>query len=114
MLYSKPRDGQQLQISYLKIRDIFNTVNLGKSTKFLIVNKILYKKATNNSLVLCIPELLGKQIIFDCHNRMGFLYLKHQMYALLKPLIYHPNLEDMINAIVSKCHICTIATPKKV
>ena len=61
---SKPSEIQQLQTSDLKIRDIFEQARLGKTNGFLIVDKILYKKTPNNSLVLCVPELLGKQIIF--------------------------------------------------
>ena len=51
---------------------------------------------------------------FVCHNCTGFHFSKHQMYPLLKPLIYHPDLEDMIMKIVNKCLICTIAAPKRV
>ena len=111
---SKPSEIQQLQISDLKIRNIFEQTNLGKTNSFLILNKILYKKLKNDSLVLCVPELLGKQIIFDSHTRKGFHFQTHQLTALLKPLIYHPDLNDMIKKIVKKCLICTIAAPKRV
>jgi hypothetical protein len=45
---------------------------------------------------------------------MGFHFTKHQLCALLKPLIYHPNLENMINQVVKTCLICTITAPKRV
>ena len=44
----------------------------------------------------------------------GSIFRKHQLFPLLKPLIYHPDLEDMIMKIVNKCLICTIAAPKRV
>ncbi len=80
----------------------------------MIIKKILYKKAPNDSSILCVPELLGKQVIFDCHNRIGFHFKTHQLCALLKPLIYHPDLDNMINKIVKTCLLCKITAPKRI
>ena len=45
---SKPSDILQLQISDLKIRDIYDQVEHGKTSE--------------NAMILVVPELLGKQI----------------------------------------------------
>ena len=56
----KPSDILQLQISDLKIRDIYDQVEQGKTSKFLLINKILYKKTPDNAMILVVPELLGE------------------------------------------------------
>jgi len=78
------------------------------------INKILYKKMDEDSIVLVVPELLAKQVIFQCHNNLGFHFIENQLKCLLSPLIYHPHLEAMISKIVKKCLICTILAPKSV
>ena len=64
---SKPGEILQLQLSDLRICKIFDLVEQGKTKQFVFMNNILYKK-TGDSLVLVLPELLGNQIIFQCHN----------------------------------------------
>ena len=93
----------KLQISDLQILNIFDLVNTGKTNQFVLISRILYKKFDDKTLILVVPELLGKQIIFQCHNNLGFHFSKNQPYALLKPLIYHPNLKNMIAKIVNEC-----------
>ena len=110
---SKPGEILKLQLSHLRIHKIFDLVDRGKTKQFVLMNKILYKK-TGDSLVLVVPELLGNQIIFQCHNRLGFHFSRNQMNSLLKSLIYHPQLRDMISRVVKNCLICTISAPKRV
>ena len=95
---SKPGDILKLQISDLQIRNIFDLVNTGKTNQFVLISRILYKKIDDKTMILVVPELLGKQIIFQCHNKLGFHFSKNQLNALLKPLIYHLNLKNIVTA----------------
>ena len=45
---------------------------------------------------------------------MGFHLSIDQMKALLKPLIFHPKLEEMISNVVQRCLISTISRPKRI
>ena len=99
---SKPGEILQLQLSDLRIREIFDLIEQGKTMQFVLINKILYKK-TGDSIVLVVSKLLGNQIIFQCHNRLGFHFSRNQMNSLLKSLISRG---------VKNCIICTISAPK--
>ena len=61
-----------------------------------------------------IPEMLGKEIIFCCHNQLGFHFSRRQMLSLLRHLIYHPRLKNMIDTIVNQCLLCTLNAPKRI
>ena len=93
---SKPGEILQLQLSDLQIRDIYNLVEENKTTQFVLVNKILYKK-NGDILVLVVPELLGSHIIFQCNNRLGFHFSRHQMDSLLKPLEFSSQTKNCEN-----------------
>ena len=98
---AKPEQLFQLQISDLKIRDIYDSVVSGTTTQFVLIHKILYKKISDQHLILVVPEILGQEILDNCHNQLGFHFSKRQMLSLLRHLIYHPDLKSMINTIVS-------------
>ena len=78
----------QLQISDLKIRDIFDSVQEGKTKQFVLIRRILYKKISDNHLILVVPDVLGREIIQHCHNQLGFHFSRRQMLSLLRPLIF--------------------------
>ena len=111
---NKPGDIAKLQQSDLIIRDIFDLVQQNKTKKFVLINKILYRKVNEEFFILVVPEVLGKEIIIQCHSKMGFHFSKHQMMALIKPLIFHPRLEEIISHVVKSCLICTISQPKRI
>ena len=69
---------------------------------------------SDQHLILVVPEILGKEIIDNCHNQLGFHFSKRQMLSLLRHLIYHPSLKSMIDTIVSQCLLCTINAPKRI
>ena len=66
------------------------------------------------SYLFCVPELLLKQIIFSCHNRSGFHFDTLQLTSILKPLIFHPDLDAFIIRVAKTCFICSISQPKEV
>ena len=76
-------------------------------------NNILYKKRGASSL-LCVPEVLVKQIVFDAHVSLNFHFNKNQLKSQFLPLIFHPNLNTIISDVVNKCGLCTISQPKLV
>ena len=112
----QPKEMKTLQISDLKLREIYNKVHDRSKTndKFIIINQILFKKTKFNSQIFCAPEMLCKQIVFVCHNKSGFHFRIPQLTALLKPLIFHPNLDLFIMQTVRSCMICTISQPKRI
>ena len=82
---SKPGDILKLQLSDLLIREIFDLVEHDKTRQFVVINKILYKKINDESKILVVPEVLGQEILYQCHNKMDFHFSINQMKALLKP-----------------------------
>ena len=58
--------------------------------------------------------MLCKQVVSDSHSRFGFHFKVHQLEPMLKPLIYHPNLSNLIHDVVQKCLICTMTPPKRI
>ena len=58
--------------------------------------------------------MLGKEIIFSCHNQLGFHFTRRHMLSLLRHLIYHPRLKQMIVAIVDNCFLCKLNSPKRI
>ena len=68
---NKPGDIARLQQSDLLIRDIFDLVQQNKTKKFVLINKILYRKVNDEFFILVVPEVLGKEIITQCHNALG-------------------------------------------
>ena len=111
---AKPDQLFQLQISDLNIRYIYDSVTSGTTTRFVLVHKILYKKISDQHLIIVVPEILGQEILDNCHNQLGFHFSKRQMLSLLRHLIYHPNLKSMIDTIVSQCLLCMINAPRRV
>ena len=103
----------QLHLSDLQICDIYNLVQDNKTTQFVLLVKILYKK-NGNILVLVVSEILGTQTIHECHKRLGFHFSRNQMDSLLRSLIFHPRLGDMISRVVKTCLICTLSAPKRI
>ena len=85
----------------------------GQLSCFEIKNNILYKKRGTSSL-LCVPEVLLKQIIFDAHVSLNFHFNKNQLQSQFLPLIFHPNMIAIISDVVKKCGLCTISHPKLV
>ena len=69
-----PGDMKTLQLSDLKLRDIYHQVQDKSKTnsKFIIIIQILFKKTQFNSHIFCAPEILCKEIVFSCHNKSGF------------------------------------------
>ena len=108
-----PGDMKTLQLSDLKLRDIYSQVQDKSRTnsKFIIINQILFKKTKFNSHIFCAPEILLKEIVFSCHNRSGFHFKIPQLTSLLKPLVFHPNLDKFIQHVVKTCFICTLSQP---
>ena len=77
----------QLQISDLQIRDIYDDVQSGTKNpngNFILIHQILYKKMSDKHFILVVPEILGKEIIFSCHNQLGFHFSRRQMLSLLR------------------------------
>ena len=89
-------------MSDLKLRAIYNEVyDRSKiNHKFVIINQILFRKTKFDSQIFCAPEILWKQIVFVCHNKSGFHFKIPQLTALLKPLIFHPDLDLFIKQTV--------------
>ena len=50
----------------------------GQLSSFEMRNNILYKKRGASSL-LCVPEVLAKQIVFDAHVSLNFHFNKNQL-----------------------------------
>ena len=98
---SSTADIQQLQCSDLKLRALYDKAKEG-SQNYVIISKILYKVGQHKSKILCVPELLCRQIVYDSHAKSGFHFKVHQLGPILKPLIYHPNLQNMIEDTVGK------------
>ena len=69
---------------------------------------------SDKHFILVVPEILGKEIIYNCHNQLGFHFSKRQMLSLLRHLIYHPRLKIMIDTIVNQCLLCTLNAPKRI
>lgn len=82
--------------------------------QYVIISKILYKIGPNKSKILCVPEIFCRQIVYDSYAKSGFHFKQHQLGPILKPLIYHPNLQDMIVDTIQKCLICFMTPPKRV
>ena len=84
---SSSADLQQLQCSDLKLRELYDKTKLGKLKGFIIISKILYKIGPKDFRILCVPELLCRQIVEDSHARSGFHFKTNQLGSILKPLI---------------------------
>ena len=111
-----PADMKVLQLSDLKLRAIYEQVQDESQTnsKFVIINQILFKKTKLNSHIFCSPKILCKEIVFQCHNKSGFHFKIPQLTSLLKPLIFNPDLDELIKHTVQTCLICTISQPKRI
>ena len=55
----------------MKLRDLYDKTKEG-SHKYVIISKALYRLGPNKSKILCVPELLRRQIVYDSHARSGF------------------------------------------
>ena len=93
---STSADLQCLQCSDVKLRNLYDKAKEGSQKGFIVVSKILYKIGHKNYKILCVPELLYRQIVSDSHSRFGFHFKTNQLGPILRPLIYHPNLQNMI------------------
>ena len=111
-----PADMKALQLSDLKLRAIYEQVQDESKTnnKFIIINQILFKKTKFDSHIFCSPQILCKEIVFSCHNKSGFHFKIPQLTSLLKPLIFHPDLDAFIKHTVQTCFICTISQQKRI
>ena len=74
----------------------------------------MYKIGNDDSRILCVPTLLCRQIVQDSHDKSDFHFKTGQLKAILKPLIYHPDLVHMIVNTVKHCLICTLTPAKRV
>ena len=111
---SASSDIQELQFSDLKLRSIYDRTKEGKLKNFVIISNILYKRGKDDSSILCMPDLLCRQIVQDSHSKSGFHFKIHQLNSILRPLIYHPDLANMIVNTVKQCLICTLTPSKRV
>ena len=55
----------------MHLNEIIKNVKSMKNTLFILKNKILYKQQ-NGNLLLAIPPVLAKGIIFKLHSIQGF------------------------------------------
>ena len=106
-------DLEDFQKSDLTIRDIYQKTASGKNPDFVIIDKVLFKRNGEN-LILCLPELILKDVILNVHTKSGFHFSKYHLLNLLSPLIYHPRLQPLIQAVTDTCAICIINQPKRV
>ena len=111
---SAPTDIRDLQLSDLKLRSIYDQTKRGDLKNILIINKILYKLGKEDSRILCLPDILCRQVVQNAHNKSGFHFKIHQLNSILRPLVFHPDLKEMIIFIVKHCLICTITPSKRV
>ena len=85
---STASDLQKLQCSDLKLRSLYDKSKAGNQPGYVIISKLLYKLGPKDSHILCVPEILCKQIVADSHSRFGFHLKVHQLGPILKPLIF--------------------------
>ena len=106
-------DVATLQRSDLVLRQIYDKCKDGKAKKFRIIDKVLYKVGRQeNAYILCVPSILAEQIVHESHSTLSFHFSVKQLSSLLHPLIYHPNLSDMIVKQFKTCLICQVTPPK--
>ena len=105
----------ELAFQFLTLQDSFRIKESGSKLKTKS-QKICFIQQCAEQLEKLVYDSTQLQRTFSRRKLLNtkFHFSKHQMYHLLKPLIYHPDLEDMIMKIVNKCLICTIAAPKRV
>ena len=108
-----PEDLETFQKSDLVLRDIYQKTINGENSGFVIISRVLFKRNGEN-LILCTPELILRDIILQAHTKSGFHFSKHHLLNLLRPLIYHPKLKPLIQAVTDTCAICTISQPKRI
>ena len=111
---STSSDLQQLQCSDLKLRNLHEKTKQDKLKSYVIISKILCRLGKNNVRILCGLDLLCRQIVQDSHSKSGFHFKVHQLNAILRPLIFHPNLGDLITHTVKHRLICNITPSKRV
>ena len=68
---STSADLQKLQCSDLKLCELYDKTKDRKQKGFIIISKILYKIGPKDFRILCVPELLCRQIVEDSHACSG-------------------------------------------
>ena len=85
---STAADLQKLQCSDVKLRDLYEKAKEGDQKGYVIVSKNLYKIGHKDFKILCVPELLCKQIVADSHSRFGFHFKTNQQFTIRTSVIW--------------------------
>ena len=101
-----------MQQHCLHLNGIIKDVKLNRNTDFILKSNILYKKQ-NENLLLAIPNILARGIIFKLHSTQGFHFNSTHLQTQLKNLIYTKSLKTLCKQIEAECPVCILSKPKK-
>ena len=96
----------------MHLNEIIKNVISKKNTLFILKKNILYKQQ-NGILLLAIPAVIAKGIIFKLHSIQGFHFNSVHLQSQLKNLIYTKNLKALCDLIVHQCPVCLLSKPKR-
>ena len=98
-------DISSIQNHCIRLNEIIQSVKHKQNTLFVLKNNILYKQH-NEDLLLAIPAVIAKVIIFKLHTVQGFHFNSVHLQSQLNKLIYTKNLKALYDTIVHQCLVC--------
>ncbi|GFW16524.1 hypothetical protein TNCV_2351481 [Trichonephila clavipes] len=92
------------------IRTIKKLLQEGKTSEFIVSNKILYKISENQEL-LVVPEMMQVDVIKKAHSFGHFAATKTE--ELVKRDYYFPNMRRCIENVIKNCVECILVNKKR-
>ncbi|GFX42905.1 transposon Tf2-8 polyprotein [Trichonephila clavipes] len=92
------------------IRNIKKLLQEGKTSEFIVCNKILYKISEDQEL-LVVPEMMQVDVIKKAHSFGHFAATKTE--ELVKRDYYFPNMRKCIENVVKNCVECILVNKKR-
>ncbi|GFU83203.1 hypothetical protein TNCV_3738141 [Trichonephila clavipes] len=92
------------------IRTIKKLLQEGKTSKFIVSNKILYKISEDQEL-LVVPEMMQVDVIKKAHSFGHFAATKTE--ELVKRDYYLPNMRRCIENVIKNCVECILVNKKR-
>ncbi|GFW87859.1 transposon Tf2-8 polyprotein [Trichonephila clavipes] len=92
------------------IKTIKNLLQEGKTSEFIVSNKILYKISEDQEL-LVVPEMMQVDVIKKAHSFGHFAATKTE--ELVKRDYYFPNMRKCIENVIKNCVECILVNKKR-
>ncbi|GFW28190.1 transposon Tf2-9 polyprotein [Trichonephila clavipes] len=92
------------------IRTIKKLLQEGKTSEFIVSNKILYKISEDQEL-LVVPEMMQVDVIKKAHSFGHFAATKTE--ELVKRDYYFPNMRRCIENVIKNCVECILVNKKR-